>query len=476
MRHDSSRMSRTASTRIRRPGSSRAIRLSFEALESRELLSADAVLDWNAIALQAVADDHSSAPPSEGGPVATARALGIVHAAIFDAVNSIDRSFQPYLTLKKHCKGASMDAAVAEAAHDTLAALYPGQQATFDAALAAVLDATPNGIAERQAIILGKSVAKRILQAHANDNAYAPMNYTAGTLPGQHRVDPLHPGQGFLDPRWGSVTPFAIARSSQFRAPAPPSLTSDEYTAAYNEVKTLGGDGVTTPTTRTAEQTEIGIFWGYDGSPGLGTPPRLYNQIARVIAAQQGNTEVQNARLFALINIAMADAGITSWETKYVFNFWRPIVAIRESDPGTGPSGLGDGNANTAGDPTWTPLGAPCSNGCGTVTNFTPPFPAYVSGHATFGAALFQTLTDFYGRDDIPFSFTSDEFNGVTTDQSGAVRPVMTRSWTRLSDASFENAQSRIYLGIHWAFDRDQGIAQGNHVADYVFSHILQPA
>jgi hypothetical protein len=200
-----------------------------------------------------------------------------------------------------------------------------------------------------------------------------------------------------------------------------------------------------------------------------------YNEITQVIARQEGNSEVQNARLFALVNVAMADAGITAWDTKYVYNFWRPVAAVRESDPGTGPTGLGDGNPNTHGDVNWTPLGAPCDNGCTMGSNFTPPFPAYTSGHATFGAATFRVLADFYGRDDIAFSWTSDEFNGKTRDQFGNVRPIVTRSYTSFSQAAFENAQSRIYLGIHWTFDRDQGLLQGKEVGDYIFQHILLP-
>jgi hypothetical protein len=166
----------------------------------------------------------------------------------------------------------------------------------------------------------------------------------------------------------------------------------------------------------------------------------------------------------------MADAGLSAWNTKYDDDFWRPILGIR--------NGANDTNPITTGDVNWSPLGACFSNGSGDngQTNFTPPFPAYISGHATFGAALFETLTRFYGTDHITFSVTSDEFNGVTRDAgSNTPRPVVTRTYTSFKDASFENAQSRIYLGIHWAFDRDDGIKTGNAIADYVYSHFLQP-
>jgi hypothetical protein len=295
------------------------------------------------------------------------------------------------------------------------------------------------------------------------------MDYTPGSLPGEWRPDPLHPNQMALGPDWNSVKPFVLLSGSQFPAAPMPAMTSQQYTDAFNQVKNLGADGVNSPTTRTDEQTEIGLFWAYDGVQDLGTPPRLYNQIARVIAQQESNSEVTNARLFALINVAMHDAGVASWTTKYVENFWRPITAIREADPGTGPSGLGDGNPDTIGDPNWTPLGAPASNQSG--TNFTPPFPAYTSGHATFGGAVFGILRNFYGTDNIAFSFMSDEMNGVTTDWAGNVRSPAPRSFTSFSQAARENADSRIYLGIHWQFDADQGIIQGTNVADWVFTH-----
>ncbi len=470
----------TARKRSRAADSAR--RMSVERLEDRVLMSADSVLDWNAVALGAVAADHSVATPAQGGPTRTARALAIVHGAMFDAANAIDHSFTSYLVHRNGPKRASIDAAVAQAAHDTLANLYPQQTATFDAALAATLAGVPDGPNEKKGIAIGRVVAKKTLNARADDGSALDPPYTEGTLPGEHRQDPLHPTQGFLTPGWGSVTPFAMTDGAQFRSEAPPLLSSAEYATAFNDVKVVGADDAETSDRdgngmpdRTPEQTVTGIFWGYDGSPGLGTPPRLYNQIARVIAVQQGNTEIQNARMFALINIAMADAGIASWETKYVFNFWRPVIGVREADPGTGPSGLGDGNAATTAEAGWSPLGAPCSNDCGAVTNFTPPFPAYTSGHATFGAAMFMTLTNFYGRDNIAFTFTSDEFNGVTTDQNGNVRPVVTRTYSRLSEAAEENGQSRIYLGIHWVFDKTAGIAQGNAIADYVFQNFLRP-
>ena len=173
---------------------------------------------------------------------------------------------------------------------------------------------------------------------------------------------------------------------------------------------------------RTEEQTFIGTFWAYDGTPSLCAPPRLYNQITVQIADQGRLSAIQFARLLALVNVAMADAAMTIWESKYHYDFWRPIAGIRESDPGTGPTGLGDGNPDTIGDINFMPLGAPASNLTG--PNFTPPFPAYPSGHAGFGGALFQIMRRFYGTDNIAFTFVSDEFNGQTHDNNGNIRPL----------------------------------------------------
>jgi len=438
-------------------------------------MSADAVLDWNAVALVAEANDHTPSivpQPDQGGPTRAARALAIVHAAIFDAVNSIDRSFTPYLVKQTFPKIASIDAAAAQAAHDTLVVLYPQQTAMFHAALRTSLAEIPNGVSETAGRAVGKFVARKILDARKNDGADVMTDYVEGMQPGQHREDPLNPGQGYLTPDWGGVKPFAMGDVVDFMSPAPPELTSAEYAASFQEVKDYGGDGITTPTLRTAEQTEIGIYWAYDGRPGLGAPPRLFNQIARTVADDQNNTEIENARMFALINIAQADAGCAAWATKYEYDFWRPVVAIREADPGTGPSGLGDGNPETQGDPNWTPLGAPGSNGN---MDFTPPFPAYTSGHATFGASVFKMLANFYGRDDISFSFISDEFNGVTKDARGNVRPVVSRTFDSFGEAAAENAQSRIYLGVHWSFDASEGVRVGNAIADHVFATSMKP-
>jgi hypothetical protein len=439
----------------------------------------DVILEWNDIMLQANANDHSLTSPEQGGPILTARAFAIVSAAMYDAYNSIQWIGEPYLVTAPGATGADSDAAVAQAAHDTLAALFPSQQVFFDAALTETLERIPDGTREDQGRAVGAFVASKILVARADDGAAAVSTptYVSNGLPGFHAADPLNPNQGYYAPGAENITPFAMSSVDHFEArrldDGTPEgretfLQSQEYTLAYYEVFALGGDGVTTPTVRTPEQTVIGIYWAYDGRPGLGTPPRLYNQIARTVAVQEGNTEADNARLFALLNLAMADAGLTAWNNKYDDAFWRPILGIRNGD--------GDGNPVTIGIADWTPLGAPASNPRPGETDFTPPFPAYTSGHATFGAAVFQILTRFYGRDDITFTFVSDEFNGVTLGSDGEVRPVVARTFDSFTEAKLENAQSRIYLGIHWRFDADDGIQTGDQVADYLFDNFLRPA
>lgn len=441
-------------------------KLSVFRLEDRTTPAAvtpDAVLWWHDVLMDAcVVDNSLNYVADQGGPTRGARAMAVVQGAVFDAVNSIDERFTPYLIDADEAPGASVDAAVAQAAHDTLVAMYPKQKATFDARLTEALAAVPSGKAEGVAV--GAKAAAAMLKARATDGSGTSNIYVPGDGPLDWKPDPLHPAQKALTPDWGFVTPFTMTGGSQFRPPAPPDANSAEYLAAYNEVLRLGGDGVGTPTDRTDEQTEIGIFWGYDGQPGLCTPPRLYNQIVHQIAVERGNTMVQNARLLALVNLAQADAGVSSWEAKYFYSLARPVTAIREA--------ANDGNAKTVGDVDWSPLGAPANNGSG--TNFTPPFPAYVSGHATFGGAVFEVLRRFYGTDDIAFTFLSDELNGKTVDQFGETREVRPRSFQSLSQAEEENGQSRIYLGIHWAFDKTEGIKSGNRIADNAFDRFLR--
>jgi hypothetical protein len=449
-----------------------------DARQGRPASSVNWVLRWNGLAIDASGVDHAGLG-EQLGPGRAARAMAIAHIAMFDALNAVVGGYRSYTGLARVRGETSLKAAIAQAAHDALVALFPAQIASFDTALAEDLAKLRDGRAKLEGVRLGQRAAAAILALRADDGSQHDepamgTDYVPSDLPGFWRQDPISQLPVALGAHWGEVAPFVLASNDQFRVPPPPALTTPEYTAAYNEVTALGGDGVATPTLRSAEQTQIGIYWAYDGTPSLCAPPRLYNQITLTIAQQLGSDLMETARLLALVNTALADAGTAAWESKYHYAFWRPIAGVRESDPGTGPSGLGDGNDDTLGDPTFSPLGAPASNLAADV-NFTPPFPAYPSGHATFGGALFQTLRRFYGTDEIAFTFVSDELDGVTVDSQGNTRPLVPRSFASLSQAEEENGQSRIYLGIHWSFDKTAGIAQGNAVADWVFDHAFQP-
>jgi hypothetical protein len=448
--------------------------------------AADTLRYWNQITVDASGLDHTPVAAGENrvfgeqlGPGRSARAVAIVHIAIYDAVNAIAGGYQRYTRMPPANNPSSVDAAILAAAHDTLVAMWPSQKPNFDQLYAEDLRriVVRNELQKRNGIEVGKRAARLILAMRANDNSAGADprmddEWPTSDQPGHWRQDPIGLAPIAMGAHWGEVRPFVLLNAAQFRTPAPPAMTSVAYTTAFNEVKALGGDGEHTPTQRTAEQTHIGIFWAYDGTPSLCAPPRLYNQVATEISKRETRV-MKLARLFALINVSMADAGIASWESKYYWDFWRPVTGVREADPGTGPSGLGDGNNATIGDPGFWPLGAPASNLNG--VDFTPPFPAYPSGHATFGGALFQTLRNYYGTDSVPFTFVSDEFNGETRDSDGSVRPYLPRSFENFSQAEEENGQSRIYLGIHWSFDKTEGIRQGRRIANYVYSRQFRP-
>jgi hypothetical protein len=446
----------------------------------------DTIRRWNQIAIDASGIDHT--PPGSGeqrlfgeqlGPGRASRAMAIVHIAMFDAMNVRSRSYRSFTNIEPPRGEISVGSAVAQAAHDTLIALYPSQRTTFDAALDADLASIRNISKKRNSVALGQRAAAAILASRATDGSAHPeprvgVDYFVSNLPGHWRQDPISLIPVALGAHWGECIPFALRSASQFRLPPPPAMSGQKYAKAYEEVRRLGGDGVQTPTERTPEQTFIGTFWAYDGTPSLCAPPRLYNQITMRIADQTGLHGIKLARLLALVNVAMADAGFAAWDSKYFHDLWRPITGIREADLGTGPTRQGDGNPNTVGDPGFKPLGAPASNLIG--PNFTPPFPSYPSGHATLGGALFQVLRRFYGTDNSQFTFVSDEFNGTTRANDGSVRPYIPRTFASLSEAEKENGRSRIYLGIHWAFDSTDGIALGRKVGDYVFDHVFRPA
>jgi hypothetical protein len=358
---------------------------------------------WSHVAIDASGLDHTPVAPGENrvfgeqfGPCRASRAMAMVHIAMCDARVAVAGGYRSYTGLPDAPADTWTECAISQAAHDTLCALFPSQTPSMDAALAQDLSQPPNGRPKTDGIALGRQAAAAILALRANDGSqyrepHIGVDFITSNLPGFWREDPVSQNALALGAYWGGVTPFILQSGEQFRLPPPPDLTSAAYTAAYNEVKTLGGDGVTTPTSRTAEQTIVGTYWAYDGTPSLCAPTRLYLQIALQLADQMNSDALETARLLALANVAMADAAIAVWDTKYYYQFWRPVTGIRESDPGTGPTGAGDGNSDTDGDPTFTPLGAPASNLNG--PNFTPPFPSYPSARSSAFCGVFTART-----------------------------------------------------------------------------------
>jgi len=368
--------------------------------EMRAPKAPDMVLKWNDVALQAIRAERS--PP----PIA-ARALAIMHISVYDAVMAIERTHQPYMVEASTMPGASTEAAAAAAAHRALISLYPKQREYFDLVLARCWADMP-----------------RSDDGSANVGLYSHKKNYASWVP----TPPLF--KDALLPEWGYVKPFAIKKGTQYRPPAPPALDSAAYSNALNEVKKLGGRN---SKDRTDEQTQIALFWADDA--GTVTPPGHWNKIAQTIAQDRGKTLAENARLFAHLNISLADAGVLCWVIKFTFDFWRPVTAIQRIDR----------------EETWLPL------------IDTPPFPAYVSGHSTFSSAAASVLAQSIGTDNVRFATTSDGLPGKT------------RNFASLFAAAEEAGMSRIYGGIHWQFDNTEGLNVGRTLGEYVYKNTLQP-
>ncbi len=401
---------------------------------------ADVVIDWNRIAGDTMLGNQTLQNPGMGS-----RTYAMVNIAIHDAVGSILGTHDTFYRQSSPALGASVDAAVATAAHQVLSSIYPDQQSALDLALSNSLAGVSDTNARALGIEFGTRVGQQVVSKRQSDGFAQSTPYTPSGEVGRWSPDPtITPTQEAWGPGWGAMQPFALRNAPSFTPPAPPSLTSQEYADAFNEVATFGA---LNGSSRTAEQTEIGLFWAYD-RVGMGSPMRLYNNIVQSIATDQQNDVAENARLFALTSVAMADAGIVAWDSKFENDLWRPVTGIRGADL--------DGNPDTIAIHDWVPLGAP---GGGVYDDFTPSFPAYVSGHSTFGGAVFQAIANFYGTDNIDFDVTSDELPGVV------------RSFTSLSDAMIENGRSRIYLGVHWNFDDTVGQETGKSIANALFAN-----
>jgi hypothetical protein len=449
----------------------------------------DPILFWNDVALEVhrrdfsfdLGPDGKPLAPQQAGPTRTSRALAVVHIAMYDAWNGAGATGRTYLgvhagapALPALPPGANADVAVASAACTALRKLFPRQGAYIEARMAEfcnLLPATATAAQRKAGLRFGANVAGVLLTHRDNDGSGASEDFFPSFEPGNHRADPYEPGQTFHVPRWGNVTPFCIppfppGGNTLAYLPAPPVFSSAKYKKDFEEVRDHGAQA---RGKRTANEEETGLYWAYDGAKGLGTPPRLYNQIVRQIAIDRGNTVAQNARLFALVNAGMADAAIVAWRAKYEHNLWRPAVGVRENDLGTGPTGLGTGSA-AVGDASWRAYGAPRSNQPGK-GHVTPNFPAYPSGHATFGTTVFELVASFYevAKTALTFGFISDELNGRTLDDDGSVRTCVSRKCT-LQRALDDNLESRVWLGVHWRFDCEGGQTAGVKIAQQVFT------
>ena len=416
---------------------------------------ANVIAEWNAELLEAVRE--TTAPEStvpgllvKPPPPLVAKQLAMVQVAMFDAINAINPQYESYALEIAPQTGASAAAAAAAAAHRVASALFslPVQIEKWDITLAESLASVPDGPAKTQGIELGRKAADAIIARRANDGSNATVNYVSGTEPGDWQ--PTAPGFANATlPQWPNVTPFVIASGDQFRPALPPSLTSPEYAAAVDQVMKLGSDK---STDRTAEQTAIAKFWADAG--GTATPPGHWNAIANDILLQRGSNLLESARTMALLNLALADAAISSWDAKFFYDLWRPIDAIRKADT--------DGNAATTAKADWTPLLG------------TPSFPSYTSGHSTFSGAAAEVLSSIFGEN-FAFSTLADRGAAGIWPAPDDVTGLAKRSFTSFDAAAEEAGMSRIYGGIHYSFDNTAGLAAGHSIGQLVVNTTLQP-
>src|SRR6266496_1758064 len=387
----------------------------------------NAVIEWNRTLLAIV-----RTPGAQPSSIHSTRNFAIVHAAMYDAVNNIEAKFSPYLvSLPNVPRSASEIAATDAAAHDVLVSLYPAFQASLDRELQQDLVQLPDNERKAQGVAIGQAVAAQLLVARSSDGAnVTPPLYLPGSQPGDYQLTPPNFAPADFT-QWPKVTPFALEQANEFRPGPPPALTSALYTEAFNEVKSLG---FINSTTRTAEQTQIGQFWN-------GNIQDFWNEIAQTAALAHHLNLEHTARLFALLNISLADTGIAFFDAKYMYNFWRPVTAVRLADT--------DGNPQTDPDPTWLPLGTK-----------TAPDPSYPGAHSAISKAG-ATVLGFYFGNQFHFDVTSESLAGVT------------RHFTSFSTAAEEAGLSRIYAGQHFRTDHIAGKGLGGQVAESIDENIL---
>jgi membrane-associated phospholipid phosphatase len=385
------------------------------------------VVQWNQTLLVIV-----RTPGTQPATIHPTRSFAIMHAAIYDAVNAIDGTHQPYLIRLGASHFASQEAAAAAAAHEVLVKLYPSFQATLDAQLQQALAQLPSR-GKADGISIGNTVADRILASRSNDGSNAqPIPYVFGNAPGDYQSTPPNfPNQPQFT-HWSRVTPFALESASQFRPGGPPRLTGDRYSDAFDQVKLLGIAG---STTATPDQALTGRFWN-------GAIQNYWNEIAQTASLAHGLTTAQNARLFALLNLSFADGVIAFYDAKYTYNFWRPVTAIRAAAAG--------GNPDTEADPNWLPE----------VGNTTPD-PSYPGAHAVISAAGAEVLISFFHKDHFEFNVTSE------------VLPGAVRSFTSFPAAAEEATLSRVFAGVHFLFDLTTGQRLGSDIADFIVDKFL---
>ncbi|TMB21290.1 MAG: vanadium-dependent haloperoxidase [Deltaproteobacteria bacterium] len=390
----------------------------------RAQVSNEVIVDWIV---------HSQDASGANSPPRRSRTFAMVSVAMHDAVNGIESKYARYASSASDPE-ASPVAAAAQAAHDVLVALFPAQQVDLDAKLVTSLSGVKDDDARARGIALGQGSAADLLSVRANDGSNVVVSYSPIVQPGYWRPTPPAFAPA-LEPGWGNVTPWGLASGSQFRSRAPYALSSAQYTADFIEVRDYGS---ATSAVRSDDQTSYAHFWYEPSAVG-------WNRLARTALAIRPKNIWKTARMFALMNMALADGYIASFDSKYIWQSWRPITFIREAGS--------DGNPNTTPDPNWTPLRP------------TPPIPDQTSGHAVAGFAARAALVKVFGDDPgEPMIMTS------TT----AIPTGSTRSWTTFTQAAAENADSRVMVGIHARQSVIDGEAQGRLVGDYVVKHQLR--